>query len=471
MKFKLIFFFTLLTFSGLARKADDGKQLFNSKKYSKAKIVYETLLKQRPNDPIYNYRYAYCCYELKEFESAIPHFEMAGTKFPDRDFLLAESYFNTYRFEQSVAAYQNYIATLKPDDKKQHEYDHKIKKAELAARLLTKIDDIAIVDSVIVNKNDFLKFYKFSSELGKLKQELLKIAGKKSMDKITFTTQREDRICFSDTVHGQMNILNSYKLLDTWSNPTSISSVINSSANENYPFILLDGITMYFASDGSNSIGGYDIFVTRFTPATNSYLAPENVGFPFNSTANDYMMVIDEQHNLGWFSTDRNQPSGKVAIFTFVPNPIKSIVRSEDEEYVRQVAQLKIYRKAHININDSIVASEKTTPKLEKQIEFVINDSVVYTHLNQFKFPEATTLWRDLNGAKDTLLQNFKKLEEFRTQYANQEMDAMRLSLSNSILKLEKETIEIEKKIELIKLELRNKENSYLSALKSKSEL
>jgi len=125
-----------------------------------------------------------------------------------------------------------------------------------------------------------------------------------------------------------MDIFSSFKLLDNWSLPVSVSNVINTDANENYPFLMLDGVTLYFASDGENSIGGYDIFITKYASGSQDFLVPENIGMPFNSPANDYMMVIDEQQRIGWFATDRNQPAGKVMIYKFIPNETKILFRT-----------------------------------------------------------------------------------------------------------------------------------------------
>ena len=459
----MILFLLLLTISLSAKKADEGDVFFNNKQYAKARTVYEALLKQKPNDALYNYRYARCCYELKDTENAIKHFEMSGSKFPMRDLYLGELYFNTYRFDESVMAYQTYMATLKPDDSKLPEYQKKIKLAESGARLLAKVDDIAIVDSAVVSKSDFLRFYKFSSELGTLKQEQIKMTNRKSADKITYTTQRQDRICYSDSIHGQLNIFTSYKLLDTWSEPASISDVINTPANENYPFLLLDGVTVYFASDGDGSIGGYDLFITRFTPSSNTYLAPENIGFPFNSPANDYMMVIDEQRKLGWFATDRNQPNGKVMIYTFIPNEVKSIIRSEDKDYVRRVAQLKVYRKMMPNNSDNQLSDQNQVAESENQFEFVVNDSVIYTHADQFKGEGGVKLWMELHTLSAVHKKALVELTEKRAQYTNLETDADKTDIGRSILELERKTLEMERLITAKTIQLRNMENSYLS--------
>jgi tetratricopeptide (TPR) repeat protein len=462
MKKQLIFFLIIITNSLFARGVDDGEVLFNNKQYLKARVIYENLLKQKPNDALYNYRYARCCYELKDAETAIIHFEMAGSKYPQRDLYLGELYFKTYRFDKAVMAYQSYIASLKPDDVKLPEYQAKVVQSEKCARLLSKVEDIAIVDSLVVGKNEFLKFYKFSNELGTINQELLKLTARRSVDKIIYTTQRKDRIYYSDSIHGQMDIFTSFKLLDSWTPSVSVSNAINTKANENYPFLLLDGITLYFASDGENSIGGYDLFVTRYTPSTETFLAPENLGFPFNSPANDYMMVIDEQRKLGWFATDRNQPTGKVLIYTFVPNASKTIIRTEDNDYLRNVAQLKLYRKSNKTVLES---SNNTTDKLQDsniQMEFIINDSVVYKHSKEFKNVEAINLWNELNKSEIELKNSKLTLNNLQQEFSNEAIIEKRNLLSPQILDLELKIRNLEKLIKSKIIEVRNAENKYL---------
>ncbi|MDD5185401.1 MAG: hypothetical protein PHS84_09100 [Paludibacter sp.] len=259
-----------------------------------------------------------------------------------------------------------------------------------------------------------------------------------------------------------MDIFTSFKLLDSFSLPVSVSKEINTPANENYPFLLLDGITLYFASDGENSIGGYDLFITRYTPATNSFLKPENIGMPFNSPANDYMMVVDEQRKLGWFATDRNQPAGKVMIYTFVPNKYKIIIRSEDKDSIRAAAQLKTYRKISKSLTDSTSGGNVQLQESDNQIEFVINDSVVYTNVKQFRSEEAIKLWNQLHAMTVSLKNKQPELEKLRQQYNNTEKQQDRDALSGNIIELEKICIKLKNQITSIKTEVRNTENNFL---------
>lgn len=60
-----------------------------------------------------------------------------------------------------------------------------------------------------------------------------------------------------------MQLYSRIRLLDGWSEPEPLMS-LNEQGNVNYPFLMSDGITLYYASDGEGSLGGYDIFVTRY---------------------------------------------------------------------------------------------------------------------------------------------------------------------------------------------------------------
>ena len=463
MKFKLICFSVFLITSVIGQNIAQADMYFDKKQYAKSRAVYATLLKQKPADALINFRYARSCYELKDYDTAIKHFLLSGKKYPDRNLYLGEAYFKTYRFEEAVLAYQTYISGLKPLDIKAEEIQQKIMKVEKVAKLLTKVEDIAIVDSIQINKNDFLLYYKFSSELGSLSQELLKLDSRQLIDKIKYTTQRKDRVYYSDSIQGQMDIFTSYKLLDAWSDTVSISSVINTSANENYPFLLLDGITLYFASDGENSIGGYDIFVTRYTSASQSFLTPENIGFPFNSPDNDYMMVMDEQRKLGWFATDRYQPEGKVMIYTFVPNENKIIIRTNNNDSLRSLAQLKMYRKVLKNQPDSLLLNETQLKSTDKHIEFVINDSLVYHHLSQFKSEIAIKLWAEIEILSNQLNSSKIQLNTLRLEYTAAETLEIRQPIADKILKLEMQSIELENKLKSTEKNARNAENQYLT--------
>jgi hypothetical protein len=78
-----------------------------------------------------------------------------------------------------------------------------------------------------------------------------------------------------------MKIFHSSKNGDEWSKAQQIKG-FDTGGNDNYPFMAPDGTTFYFASDGEGSIGGYDIFVTRYNSERGSFLLTHNQFFNLN---------------------------------------------------------------------------------------------------------------------------------------------------------------------------------------------
>ncbi len=70
------------------------------------------------------------------------------------------------------------------------------------------------------------------------------------------------------------------------------SRCIERQRRQQLPFFMSDGVTLYYANDGDESIGGYDIFISR--KGEDGFLQPQNIGMPYNSPYDDYMLAIDE---------------------------------------------------------------------------------------------------------------------------------------------------------------------------------
>jgi hypothetical protein len=111
-------------------------------------------------------------------------------------------------------------------------------------------------------------------------------------------------IYFASDRLGGLGGLDIYKTTlqanNTWSAPVNLGPQINSKANEDAPYIHPDQKTLFFTSDGHNTMGGRDIFVTRFV--NNKWTQPENMGYPVNTTANDnYFTLIADGKNRQTF--------------------------------------------------------------------------------------------------------------------------------------------------------------------------
>jgi hypothetical protein len=351
---------------------------------------------------------------------------------------------------------------LKPNDKKLTEIEAQIRKATLGLRLMARVESIAIIDSVTVDKKNFLKYYNFSKDIGKLSIETKRKTEKLSFEQVTYTTERGDRMYYSDLNGNNTDIFSSFRLLDEWSEPKNLSDNVNSKHNENYPFLMLDGLTLFYASDGEGSLGGYDIFMTKFSPSTRDFLLPENIGFPFNSPYNDYMMVIDEQRNIGWFASDRFLPEGRVTIYTFEHKAQKEYFRTDDELMLRNVARLKTFRRAEKQ--NIAPATKKAGANIndDATFRFVLNDSIIYTRYEDFRSETALAIYKEWKQESEELAEIQDLMLQKRKQFDRVERAEEKTELSDQIIKLELEILKRKRTLDAKLIDASNEEIIFL---------
>lgn len=99
-----------------------------------------------------------------------------------------------------------------------------------------------------------------------------------------------------------------------WGEAVNLGPEVNSKYNEDAPFIHPDQWTLFFTSDGHNTMGGRDIFVTRLF--NNEWTKPENMGYPINTTADDNYFTLTADGRKGYFSSNRKGGNGGQDIYT-----------------------------------------------------------------------------------------------------------------------------------------------------------
>lgn len=469
---KSIFIWLFITFACVpvvfSQTLSEAKELYLQGEYAKALPILEEEYKAKPEDANLNQWYGVCLLEtggdLKKAEECLI---IASKKRIQESFLyLGQLYGQEYKFTQSEESFNKYEAGLKKkDEASRAKLDEKRKVMSRLRRMVSNTEDIQIIDSIIVDKAKFLSAYKLSLSSGKLEPFDKIFASAKHIDATVYTNEKGTKMYYAKP--DKDNVFSLYskeKLFDDFGNEKKLSANnFGFSGDINYPYVMADGVTIYFAAKDEETLGGYDLFVSRYNMNTDTYLAPERLNMPFNSLFNDYMMAVDEEKGIGWFASDRYMPKGKVCIYTFVPNKVVKTIQSEDESYLAgraKISSIKSTWQKNNNYKNLIaLARQEAVVKVEvtHDFEFVINDNKTYYKMSDFKNRIAQSTYSKVVEMKSELKGLSEKLEKLRADYSAASQDEKR-RMSSDIYSLEKEVEQLQVGIPQMEIQARNQE-------------
>lgn len=472
---KIIFtiFAVFLSFSVGAQSRSALKKLFDEGKFVEAKPMAEKLLKSNPKSGEYNYWYAACCVETGDTVEVLGMFEYALS----RKVLAANRYLGNYYmdrmdFPRAAEYYDSFLEKV-DNDSLRILFSKKAVKARNMGRMVMNTRKICVVDSFVVNKDEFLKAYNVGEDVGVVAKNS-DYFDEEGLSGYVNETERGLDIFFSDYEteddNALMKLHRNTRVGNEWGSAQQLEG-FNTGGNDDYPFMSSDGVTLYFASDGEGSIGGYDIFMTRMDPDDGTFLRPDNVGMPFNSTANDYMLVINEVAGLGWFASDRNQPDGLVCVYLFVHSDDDSKYDSDALGYEKmlQYAALssifdtqtdaELVRKARQQY--TMLMYLKSEEAHEGDFLFVIDDTCDYTKLGDFKSESAQKMFTEWQARSKAHMSDVETLEKQRDAYASASK-ADKQRMGQSILSLEKKVEAQQVELERMEFEIRRLEQAEL---------
>ncbi len=414
---RLIYIVMVLALSSAlqAQTAAQADAAFSAKDYAKAAVAYRHLLDKAPQNQLYLYRYARCLQETDSVERAIEYFRLAGDRYQLRNYHLATLYAKTYRFDLAAETYQSYLSSLTDDTTRRQEVLQQLAYCRKAQRYIRRVDDIVFVDSITLPFEQLLSHLSLSDECGSIEQSGATTA---------YTTQRHDRRLFADTVSGKQQLVGCFDY-DGVADCDTLAAPVNGNHNDAFPFMLTDGVTLYLASDREEGLGGYDIYITRLNSTTQQWYEPENIGFPYNSAANDFLYAEDEARGIGYFATDRHAPQGYATLYSFLLNESKTVVG--DDERARRLAQLADLRfatPADLEARDAVAneVEQEQTEADEQQLQqvpvIVLNDSIAYFSADEFVSNTARAMFLQLVQLDSSISEERQQLDLARQRYA-----------------------------------------------------
>jgi outer membrane protein OmpA-like peptidoglycan-associated protein len=175
---------------------------------------------------------------------------------------------------------------------------------------------------------------------------------------------------------GQTDIYETHQENGTWSKPTNLGEAINSPGKEMFPTVFNDG-TLFYSSDGNAGLGGLDIYMS--TPQNKRFNSIQNLGYPLNSNADDFSLLLNSDFKSGFMSSNRAGGKGYDDIYSFVSSKeiipqftINGIVRNKLSKEPISNSNVDLYDESGI-----ILKSIKTNDK--GYFEFPLSANKSYT--------------------------------------------------------------------------------------------
>jgi outer membrane protein OmpA-like peptidoglycan-associated protein len=138
-----------------------------------------------------------------------------------------------------------------------------------------------------------------------------------------------------------------------WSKPKNLGDAINTELDEESVFMHPDGKTLYFSSKGHNSMGGYDIFKSVYE--NEEWSKPVNLGDPINTKEDDLFFVLTADGTMGYYTSSRGGN--------------KDIYSIEFQYKEKKQPKLKVIK--------GLIRDAKTFTPIEAKIEIIDNEENV----------------------------------------------------------------------------------------------
>ena len=298
---------------------------FESKEYNKAKPLFSQLLSKDAMNPNYNYRFGTCImFTEADPLKPLPYIEGGASSKgvnPEAHYFLGRNYQFNYRFEDAIASYEKgksagYSAPG-------IDLNRSIEECRNGKLLYNASIDFKPALDKEVLASEFYRPYDFRKLKGKVipmpPNFKTKYDEKNLTGTVIYTPTSSEVLIYASYGEDGSNAKDLYRVnrlpSGEWALPQRLPATINTKYDEDFAFFDEQSRTLYFASKGHNSMGGYDIFTSNYSIETDTWSSPVNLQYPINSPYDDFLYVSDDEGKVAFFTTARQTEEGKLRVY------------------------------------------------------------------------------------------------------------------------------------------------------------
>lgn len=329
--------------------------------------------------------------------------------FPVNEYLeRADSLRKVYEFRKAVSVCEEALSGLGPDDSLAVPViENLLRQCGNGAGMSDFVYEPQVVDSKVVAKGDFILWYPFeeglwhplscaSDSLAAGPYPLRAMLPDSSFVVLPSPLPRDKALCAALELSDSLMLPDSVKVL---------------------PVLSQDGKTLYFSSEGLYGMGGYDLYKSELDEDSGEWGTPVNLGFPFSSPFNDYLLMNTDDGRHTIFASDRDCPADSVRIYVieFDAMPVRKPLEGIDA--LREMMSLK-----------------KPVPQESAEEAVRSGESAVPENADTRRY---MLKMQEVKALRDSIYACGKALDQERVRFAMSDDEEERLSLTGVILRRE----------------------------------
>ncbi len=329
----------------ISPQAQSAIDLFTNKQFVSAKEGFQKLLERFPQDPLYHYYLGASLSELNiQPLEAIDNLKFATLKNVNINawFYLYREYYRLFKFNEALDALNEFKKRARWQDNYKMGTSGEIEKVNSAIKFFAKAIQPMVIDKFQVQNDSVLSIIAKKTGLKLFKINKVPKINNPITIFIDSTLNVDHYYYFSAKSNSNSNSTEIFRIKLTtdnlWSEPENLGQKINSGLDCDYPFFDEQTSTLYFASKGHNSLGGFDIFKSNYNN-NNEWSEPEQLSFPINSQWNDYNLFVTSK--FIYFVSDRENTLGFSTIYQ-ISKPLPVVALNIEQSNEAEIAKLKI---------------------------------------------------------------------------------------------------------------------------------
>jgi len=324
MRLFLVFFLVAFHFTSFSQEInrqtavlrDQALENYNSGRYLAAEADFRELMKTFPKDPLYRYYTGICLVETdRELEEAVELLYYSSSRGVPRDvyYYMGIASQKMYDFEKAEKYFREFDREGARSETRAKDSKLLIGAAENATLITESYNPFQIVTVTFINLYDPDQYSNIRMKGGVLSRKpdalFAESEDQFELNSLMFLPKKVETGNFVYFVQPSrkdgLQLMQAKKsITGRWTDIREISE-LNTPHNEILPYYDPSSNSLYFATDGRKGLGGFDLYHSHYDEERDEWSEPLHLGFPLNSSYDDYLALPGPDMGLITFFTGR----------------------------------------------------------------------------------------------------------------------------------------------------------------------